>query len=261
MPQAQKADYKAIDIPSSEPLKTECQHFIDCIKDNQKPITDGEEGLGVLKVLSAAQKSLNSDQSIELSSYTSYDHHSTCHIDNNCHIGQGTKIWHFSHILNNTRIGKQCTIGQNASIGPDVTIGDQCKIQNNVSIYKGVTLENKVFCGPSCVFTNVNNPRSHIERKDSFDKTLVKTGATIGANATIVCGTTLGSYSFIGAGAVVTKDVKPHALMVGNPAKQIGWVSHAGEKLGVDMICPRENRQYRLNKDDQLEEIIEHAYS
>jgi acetyltransferase-like isoleucine patch superfamily enzyme len=141
-------------------------------------------------------------------------------------------------------------------IGPDVVIGNRCKIQNNVSIYNGVVLEDGVFCGPSCVFTNVNNPRAEIERKDSFSSTYVERGVTIGANATIVCGNRLGAFSFIGAGAVVTHDVKPHALMVGNPARQIGWVSHAGEKLGEDMICPREGRCYGLNSQNNLEEIF-----
>lgn len=140
-------------------------------------------------------------------------------------------------------------------IGPEVSVGNRCKIQNNVSLYKGVVLEDGVFCGPSCVFTNVHNPRAEIERKDEFRQTYVEKGVTIGANATIICGHRLGAYSFIGAGAVVTKDVKAHAVMVGNPAKQIGWVSHAGEKLGDDLVCPREKRRYRLNSDGFLAEM------
>lgn len=155
----------------------------------------------------------------------------TAILDDKVCIGRGTKIWHFSHILKNSRIGKNCIIGQNVVIGPDVIIGDGCKIQNNVSVYKGVTLEDGVFCGPSCVFTNVYNPRAFIERKDEFKKTLVKKGATIGANATIVCGLNVGSYAMIGAGAVVKSDIPEYAMVVGVPAKQKGWVCKCGVTL------------------------------
>jgi acetyltransferase-like isoleucine patch superfamily enzyme len=158
--------------------------------------------------------------------------------------------------LKGTIIGNDCTIGQNVMIGPDVTIGNRCKIQNNVSLYKGVTLEEGVFCGPSCVFTNVYNPRAEIERKEEFRETYVERGVTIGANVTIVCGTRLGAYSLIGAGAVIIQDIKPYALMVGTPGRQIGWVSHAGEKLGEDFICPREGRRYRLTNEGFLEEML-----
>mgnify|MGYP005862103999 CR=1 FL=1 len=157
--------------------------------------------------------------------------HQTACIDDGVQIGEGTKIWHFSHILKGSKIGKNCVIGQNVVIGPDVTIGDRCKIQNNVSVYKGVTLEDEVFCGPSCVFTNVYNPRAFIERKHEFKPTLVKRGATIGANATIVCGVTIGEYSMVGAGAVVKTDVPDYAVVAGVPAKQIGWVCKCGTKL------------------------------
>ena len=169
--------------------------------------------------------------------------HPTAAVDDGCSIGEGTKIWHFSHILARTRIGRNCVLGQNVVAGPDVAIGDNCKIQNNVSVYKGVTLEDGVFCGPSCVFTNVMNPRAEIERKDEFRPTLVKRGATIGANATIICGTTLGAYCFIGAGAVVTQGragLRAHGRR--SPARRIGWVSHDGERLGPDLICPRSRR-------------------
>ena len=182
--------------------------------------------------------------------------HQTAIIDENCDIGIGSKIWHYSHIISGTSIGENCTIGQNAMIGPDVVVGNNCKIQNNVSLYKGVTLSDGVFCGPSCVFTNVYNPRAEIERKNEFLPTHVEKGVTIGANATIVCGNKLGAYSFVGAGAVITKPVKPHALMVGNPAKQIGWVSHAGEKLDKSLICPREGRQYFIDEDGELKEVV-----
>ena len=163
--------------------------------------------------------------------------HETAIIDSGAVVGTGTKIWHFSHVLSGSKIGERCNIGQNVVIGPDVTIGSSCKIQNNVSVYKGVTLEDGVFCGPSMVFTNIYNPRAEIAKMDQVRPTLVKKGATIGANATIVCGTTLGRYSFVGAGAVVTRNVPDHALVLGNPAKQIGWMCTCGERLSDDLEC------------------------
>ncbi len=179
--------------------------------------------------------------------------HESAYVDLPCTIGVGTKIWHFSHVLPNTSIGEGCVLGQNVVVGPDVTIGNKVKIQNNVSIYKGVTLEDGVFCGPSCVFTNVNNPRSEINRQDEFRPTLVKRGSTIGANATIVCGHTLGEYCFIAAGAVVGGDVPDFALMAGVPAKRIGWISRAGVKLGDDLTCSQDGSKYSLNSDGLLE--------
>jgi len=170
--------------------------------------------------------------------------HESAYVDDGATVGSGTKIWHFSHVLPNTHIGKNCSLGQNVMAGPDVSIGDGCKIQNNVSLYKGVILEDAVFCGPSCVFTNVLTPRANVERKDEFAPTRVKTGATIGANATIVCGNTIGSYATIGAGSVVTHDVPDHALMVGVPARQKGWVSRSGDVLDDDLICPRTGETY-----------------
>jgi len=247
LPQPEKADVIHVPLEIAEPLKLECQHFIDSITNNLKPLTDAEEGIHVLQVLDAAQQSLHSHTNITLSNeILPYFAHDTAIVDDGCRIGRGTKIWHFSHLIKGTKIGEDCVIGQNVLIGPDVVVGDRCKIQNNVSLYKGVILEDGVFCGPSCVFTNVHNPRAEVERKDEFRLTYVERGVTIGANATIVCGNRLGAYSLIGAGAVVTKDVKPHAVMVGNPAKQIGWVSHAGEKLGNDLVCLREGRQYQV---------------
>jgi UDP-2-acetamido-3-amino-2,3-dideoxy-glucuronate N-acetyltransferase len=178
--------------------------------------------------------------------------HPSSYVDEGVSIGPGTRIWHFVHLLAGTKIGCNVSVGQNVMAGPNVTIGDGCKIQNNVSLYEGVTLEADVFCGPSCVFTNVINPRSAVSRKSEFKPTLVKRGATIGANATIVCGVTIGEYSFIGAGAVITRDVIPYALMVGAPARKVGWISRAGEKLGDDMICPRTGEKYRLDQADNL---------
>lgn len=167
--------------------------------------------------------------------------HESAYVDMPTRIGAGTRIWHFVHVLCDCDIGTDCSIGQNVMIGPSVTIGNRCKIQNNVSLYKGVTLEDEVFCGPSCVFTNVNNPRAFVERKDEFRRTRVGRGASIGANATVVCGHDVGAYAFVGAGAVVTRDVPPHALVVGAPARRIGWVCRCGEKLvgGGPVRCAR----------------------
>ena len=181
--------------------------------------------------------------------------HESAYVDLPSKIGAGTKIWHFVHVLADCVIGKECSIGQNVMIGPAVKIGDKCKIQNNVSLYNGVELEDGVFCGPSCVFTNVTNPRAEVERKSEFRRTLVKRGASIGANATIVCGHTLGEYCFIAAGAVVTGDVPPFALMAGVPARRIGWMSKAGMKLGSELICPADGSQYRELPDGRLEPV------
>lgn len=170
--------------------------------------------------------------------------HQSAYVDEPCEIGTGTKIWHFVHVLAGTRIGARCILGQNVMVGPDVVMGDGCKVQNNVAIYRGVTLEDDVFCGPSCVFTNVLTPRAHVERKDEFAPTRVGRGATIGANATIVCGNDLGAYSMVAAGAVVTRSVPDFALVAGIPARRIGWVSRAGERLGPDLTCPRTGERY-----------------
>ena len=173
-------------------------------------------------------------------------------IDDGCEIGEGVKIWHFSHIMPKCKIGNGCNIGQNVVISPEVTLGENVKVQNNVSIYTGVTCEDDVFLGPSMVFTNVTNPRSAIVRKQNYSKTLVKKGASIGANATIVCGHTIGEFAFIGAGAVVTKDVPAYALIVGNPGRQMGWMSEYGHKLQFDLAgiayCPESNEKYKLEK-------------
>ena len=170
--------------------------------------------------------------------------HESSYVDERVVIGEGTRIWHFCHVLGDVSIGRHCSIGQNVMIGPNVRVGNGCKIQNNVAIYDGVELADDVFCGPSCVFTNVNNPRSHVSRKDEFRRTPVGKGASIGANATIVCGHSLGEYCFIGAGAVVTKDVPAFALLIGNPARRGGWMSRAGERLGEDLVCPRSGERY-----------------
>ena len=275
MPVPTKADPERVDIDQEEPLRQECQHFLNCITDGKKPLTDGEEGLRVLRILNASQASLNdngrmislgvnSDKlqvtsmvesaGFEPSLVTRYSSpgvfvHPTAVIDEGAEIGTGSKIWHFSHVLGGSKIGENCNIGQNVVIGPDVTIGGQCKIQNNVSVFKGVTLEDGVFCGPSMVFTNIYNPRAEIRKMDQVRATLVKKGATIGANATIICGSTLGRYCFIGAGAVVNKSVPDHGLVVGNPAKQIGWACECGERLTEDQECLTCEKQYKKSSD------------
>ena len=177
--------------------------------------------------------------------------HSSSFVEKDCLIGERTKIWHFSNILSKVKIGKNCVIGQNVMIGKKVTLGNNCKIQNNVSLFEGVVLEDDVFCGPSCVFTNVINPRSFINKKREFKSTIVKKGATIGANATVLCGNIIGSYSMIGAGSVVTKNIPDFALIIGNPAKRVGWVSKYGEKLSKDLVCPKTNEKY-FEKDGSL---------
>ena len=179
-----------------------------------------------------------------------YFAHETAVIDDNCDIGDGTKIWHFSHIMPNCKIGKACNIGQNVVVSPQVILGNNVKVQNNVSIYTGVICEDDVFLGPSMVFTNVINPRSAVNRKEEYMKTTVKKGVSIGANATIVCGNDIGEFAFIGAGAVVVKEIKPYALVVGNPSKQIGWISEFGHRLHFDKnniaVCPESNENYEL---------------
>lgn len=181
--------------------------------------------------------------------------HETAIVDAGARIGNGTRIWHWVHVCGDAEIGEGCSLGQNVFVGNKVKIGNGVKIQNSVSVYDNVTLEDGVFCGPSMVFTNVYNPRAEIERKNEYRDTVVRRGATLGANCTIVCGVTIGEYAFVGAGSVINRDVPPFALVVGVPARRIGWVSHAGERLGTDLMCPREGRRYRLVDDQRLEEI------
>jgi UDP-2-acetamido-3-amino-2,3-dideoxy-glucuronate N-acetyltransferase len=270
MPVPTKGEEEHVEISQDEPLRLECRHFLDCITNGTNPLTDGEEGLRVLKILNASQASLNSNGrkivfTAETDSGFKYEGdtknlsamshelrtdaqgafiHPTAVIDEGVDIGADTKIWHFSHVLSGSEIGQRCIIGQNVVIGPDVKIGSKCKIQNNVSVYKGVTLEDSVFCGPSMVFTNINNPRAEIRKMDQVRPTLVKKGATLGANSTILCGVTLGRYCFIGAGAVVSKNVLDYALVVGNPAKQIGWACECGERLSDDLTCLACGKRY-----------------
>jgi UDP-2-acetamido-3-amino-2,3-dideoxy-glucuronate N-acetyltransferase len=183
-----------------------------------------------------------------------YYAHDTAIVDEGCTIGKGTKIWHFSHIMSNCILGENCNIGQNVVVSPDVILGNNVKVQNNVSLYTGVTCEDDVFLGPSMVFTNVNNPRSGVNRRGQYSKTTVKKGASIGANATIVCGHDIGEYAFVGAGSVVTKHIPPYALVVGNPARQIGWMSEYGHRLEFDetghAICPESYQEYKLENNN-----------
>ena len=271
-PVPEKGEPEHVEIPKSEPLRIECEHFLHSFTNGNRPQTDGEEGLRVLKILNAAQRSLNNNGcTVSLQSPVLPDTrplvsdprpltpdpwfiHDTAFIDDNVTIGSGTKIWHFSHILKNCTIGETCNIGQNVVIGPDVTIGKECKIQNNVSVYKGVTLEDGVFCGPSMVFTNIYNPRARIVKMDQVRPTLVKEGATLGANCTIVCGATIGKYAFVGAGALVNKNVKDYALVVGNPARQIGWACECGERLPDDLECLSCEAKYK-NAGKSIERI------
>jgi UDP-2-acetamido-3-amino-2,3-dideoxy-glucuronate N-acetyltransferase len=284
LPIPHKAESIPIDLKDiwEEPLKAECKAFLTAVETNTKPITSGEEGLRVLKILERSQQSLEEKERGFRSNIVSLtsDHvtdtpvipvaddlqvtkagiqesdlltkayldvviHPTAIVDDKVKIGKGTKIWHFSHVLAGSKIGENCNIGQNVVVGPDAVIGSKCKIQNNVSVYKGVTLEDGVFCGPSMVFTNIYNPRAEIGKMDQVRSTLVRKGATMGANCTIVCGHTIGRYAFIGAGAVVTKDVPDHALMAGNPARQIGWSCLCGEKLAENLQCPSCKKQYK----------------
>ena len=234
IPVASRADAQEVALEPEEPLRAECRHFLDCIASRQAPRTDGREGLRVLTVLRECQHALERGAAPSrkpAAAEPPYFVHESAFIDDDVSIGEGTSIWHVSHVLHHSRVGKNCRIGQNVVIGPRATIGDAVKIQNNVSVYEGVTLEDAVFCGPSMVFTNVINPRSEIRRMDELRPTLVRKGATLGANCTIVCGVTIGQYAFVGAGAVVSRDVPDYGLVVGNPARVIGWMCRCGNRI------------------------------
>jgi UDP-2-acetamido-3-amino-2,3-dideoxy-glucuronate N-acetyltransferase len=250
-PIAEKAEAEIISIPDDEPLKEECRHFIDCIINRNTPLTGANEALKVLEVLSAAQNSLDKDGQIinlpNVASKPPSDHcycHPTAVIDQGVEIGPGTKVWHFSHLQTGAVIGENCSLGQNVNIGNNVRIGSGVKIQNNVSVYEGVELEDYVFCGPSMVFTNDLTPRSRFPKgSQGYLKTLVKTGASIGANATIVSGVTIGEYALIGAGAVVVKNVSAHSVVYGNPAKVKGWICKCGKVMGDKKATKLECKQ------------------
>ena len=252
-PVPRKNGITLVPLDNSEPLKAECEHFLHSITSDSTPKSDGNNGIKVLKVLNACQDSLKQHgATVDLNGSNHskpFFSHETAIVDKSCLVGDGTRIWHFSHVMPGAQIGNNCNIGQNVVLSPDVKIGNNVKIQNNVSVYSGVVLEDDVFCGPSMVFTNVINPRSHISRKNEFQNTLVKKGATIGANSTIVCGNTIGKYAFIGAGAVVTKDVPNHALVLGNPARISGWVCECCNRLYFHndvSTCSSCNKQYKM---------------
>lgn len=228
-----------------EPLRLECEDFLECVRTRRRPVSDGESGLDVLRVLEQAQQQLASAEAC----LKEYFVHETARVDEGARIGRGTRIWHFSHVMGGAEIGERCSLGQNVFVGRNVRIGNNVKIQNNVSVYEGVILEDDVFCGPSCVFTNVKTPRSAVPRNrpEHYIPTRVKRGATIGANATVVCGVTIGEWAFVAAGAVVTKDVPPYALVAGVPARRIGWVCECGVPLsfnGHETMCLECGRRY-----------------
>ncbi len=252
VPVANKAAAEVVPVKWEEPLKAECEHFLECVRSRQNPRTDSEEALRVLTVLQMCQQALESPVGSGSATRSpvneKYYVHDSAFIDEDVDIGEDTTIWHFSHLLKGTRIGRNCRIGQNVVIGPRVKVGDSVKIQNNVSVYEGVTLEANVFCGPSVVFTNVFNPRSAVPRMRELRPTLVKQGATLGANSTIVCGNTIGRYAFVGAGAVVTKNVPDHALVMGSPARVVAWMCQCGVKLsfrGDRAVCGVCGMSYR----------------
>ncbi|QDV26127.1 Gfo/Idh/MocA family oxidoreductase [Aureliella helgolandensis] len=263
-PSVNKRDAEPVVVEQSEPLKNECQHFISSCDARSLPRTDGAEGLRVLEVLNAAQQSLESEgTAIQLQPATpalSFFAHPTAIIDPRASIGEGTKIWHFSHVSDDAELGNNCNLGQNVFIASDVTVGSNVKIQNNVSVYKGTTIEDDVFLGPSCVLTNVSNPRCEINRKSVYEKTRLRRGATIGANATIVCGVTVGRFAFVAAGAVVTKDIPDYGYVRGIPAKQVGWMSRHGHPLQFSAdgqaVCPESELKYRLERDPQGGETV-----
>src|SRR5204863_1599150 len=213
------------------PLREECRHFLECVKTRTAPVSDGEEGLRVLRVLDACQKALpNGPVPVETPladqpTPQPFFVHESAYVDQGAEIGAGTKIWHFSHVMKGAQIGERSIIGQNVNVDGGTKIGNNVKIQNNVSVYTGTVIEDDVFLGPSCVLTNVTNPRSQVNRHSLYETTRLRRGCTIGANATIVCGVVIGRYAFVGAGSVVTKNVPDFALVVGNPAHQMGWMS------------------------------------
>ena len=259
IPTAVKAEGEVVALEKQEPLKAECQHFLDCVRTRATPLTDGREGLRVLSILDACQRSLERNGQVDsLEALVQrrslpYFVHESAYVDEGAQVGAGTKVWHFSHVIKGARIGERCVIGQNVNIDGGAVIGNNVKIQNNVSVYSGTVIEDDVFLGPSCVLTNVSNPRSQVNRHSLYETTTLKRGCTIGANATVVCGSTVGRYAFIGAGSVVTRSVPDYALMVGNPARQKGWMSRHGQKLSAPdakgiMLCPESGYRYQEAK-------------
>ena len=250
IPTAVKADAQVVALDAREPLRAECQHFLDCVQTRTTPVSNGAEGLRVLRVLDACQRAMRNGgvaleavPAVASTQEKPYFVHESAYADEGAEIGARTKIWHFSHVMKGAKIGERCVIGQNVNVDGGTTIGNNVKIQNNVSVYTGAVIEDDVFLGPSCVLTNVTNPRSQVNRHSLYEATHLKRGCTVGANSTVVCGVTVGRYAFVGAGAVVTKNVSDFALVVGNPARQVGWMSRHGHRLGAPdpdgiMRCP-----------------------
>lgn len=256
VPTSRPTNLQYVEVPEEEPLHRECEHFLDCCSTRRRPRTDGAEGVRVLRVLQAAQRSLARDGEVAAAADdagpapgSSYAAHPTAVIDEGAEIGPGCRIWHFSHVMRGAELGPGCNLGQNVVVSPGVRLGRNVKVQNNVSIYSGTTIEDDVFLGPSCVLTNVSNPRAQVSRRGLYERTTIRRGATIGANATVVCGTTLGRYCFVAAGAVVTRDVPDYGLVVGAPARRVGWMSRHGHRLALDasgvMVCPETKYRYR----------------
>jgi UDP-2-acetamido-3-amino-2,3-dideoxy-glucuronate N-acetyltransferase len=252
-----KAKPEVVQLEEGEPLRAECQHFLDCMGSRKSPVSDGAEGLRVLRVLDACQRALGGGEvglrpskAAAEKPQRPYFVHDSAFVDQGADVGAGTKIWHFSHVMKGARIGQRCVIGQNVNVDAGTTIGNNVKIQNNVSVYTGVVIDDDVFLGPSCVLTNVSNPRSQVNRHSLYETTRLRRGCSVGANATIVCGVTVGRYAFVGAGSVVTRDVPDYALVVGNPARRVGWMSRHGHRLespdfqGI-MTCPESGYRYR----------------
>jgi UDP-2-acetamido-3-amino-2,3-dideoxy-glucuronate N-acetyltransferase len=257
IPTAVKAEGEIVALEEREPLRAECQHFLSCVESRKSPVSDGAEGLRVLRILDACQSALLNG-SIDLKpseaapqkAEPAYFVHESAYVDEGAEIGAGTKIWHFSHVMKGARIGERSIIGQNVNVDGGTVIGNNVKIQNNVSVYTGTVIEDDVFLGPSCVLTNVSNPRSQVNRHALYETTQLKRGCTIGANSTIVCGTSVGRYAFVGAGAVVTKNIADYALVFGNPARQVGWMSRHGHRLDAPdadgiMRCPESGHRYK----------------
>jgi UDP-2-acetamido-3-amino-2,3-dideoxy-glucuronate N-acetyltransferase len=265
IPTAVKADGCPIPLEAAEPLREECRAFLDSIRTRHSPLTDGNEGLRVLKLLNACQESLETRRAVkpQWESATAgrvarlWYAHPTALVSDDAGVGRGTKIWHFSHVMKGAKIGENCVFGQNCHVAGEVVVGNNVKVQNNVSIYAGTIIEDDVFLGPSCVLTNVTNPRSQVNRHQLYEKTIFRRGVTVGANATIVCGIELGRYAFVAAGAVVTKDVPDYALVMGVPASQVGWMSRHGHRLmnpnadGV-MFCPESGYRYKEVSPNEL---------
>jgi UDP-2-acetamido-3-amino-2,3-dideoxy-glucuronate N-acetyltransferase len=257
VPTAVKAEAEAVALPDGEPLRAECRHFLECVDSRATPVSDGAEGLRVLRVLDACQRAigngvitLEAAPKADAPAAPAYFVHESAYVDTGAEIGEGSKIWHFSHVMKGARIGRRTNVGQNVNIDGGTVIGDNVKIQNNVSVYTGAIVEDDVFLGPSCVLTNVSNPRSQVNRHSLYETTRLRRGCSVGANATIVCGVEIGRYAFVAAGAVVTKDLPDYALVMGNPARRVGWISRHGHRLGNPdaegvMRCIESGYRYR----------------